>query len=79
MAILTRAQFYYLVGENFSLYYYTVLKFEGIVTPSIAIEITDFFEKKQADKSLINLDFDEYLYKLKKYIHRLKILAILQV
>ena len=66
MVVLTREQFHYLVEENFSLFYYPMLVFDGVLDFDMAIEISVYYDKKLSDKSLTNEIYDKHIIKFKK-------------
>ena len=66
MVVLTREQFHYLVEENFSLFYYPMLVFDGVLDLDMAIEISVYYDKKLSDKSLTNEIYDKHIIKFKK-------------
>ena len=46
IVILTQEKFYYLVEDNFSLFYYPMLVFCRVLDFSMATDIIDFYDKK---------------------------------
>ena len=66
MVILTREQFNYLVEDNFPLYYYPMLVFDGVLDFKMAGEVVEYYNKKLSDKSITNDIFDKHLFQFKK-------------
>ena len=71
MTILTRKQFYYLVSDNFSLYYYPLINYGDISWENFK-EVGIYYEEKLNDQSLTHPIFGDYINIYKKIYSSLK-------